>query len=100
MKFALLALIATASAIKVTAPPACKVSRAMSDEVYGTMNGGSGEVNEKELMKGLKGSGIAEKDQAKIANAAGNFVGKDGKLDKKEFNELLNNQAAALGIPC
>ena len=98
MKFTL-ALIATASAVKIEAAGVC-VSMAQSDHVFEMVDvNDDGQISEKELRSAVTQYLDAHdihptKAQIKaFATAAGNEAGKDQTLSKPEFNALANDVA-------
>ena len=90
MKFALIALVATASAIKIQG--ACpKVTMEDSDSVFRKVDTNhNGSLSMSEVEAALK-KYHAPKDMIPVAmNAAKKDAGADKVLDKKEFNKLAN----------
>ena len=100
MKFTL-ALIATATAVRITASaPGTCVSMAQSDHVFDMVDvNDDGQISEKELRSAVTQYLDAHdihptKAQIKaFATAAGNEAGKDQTLSKPEFNALANDVA-------
>ena len=101
MKFTLLALVATAAAVRITAEEKPCVTRAQSDEVFHEVDtSGDGQISEKELRTAvtayLKAHDIhPTKAQVKaFAGAAEKDAGADQKLSPAEFNRLANQVCA------
>ena len=101
MKFTLLALVATAAAIRITATEAPCVSMAQSDEVFHEVDtSGNGQISEKELTVAIKAYLKAHdlhpsKAQVKaFRGAAIEEAGADRQLSPVEFNALANEVCA------
>merc|ERR1719446_396955 len=99
MKFATLALLATASAIRIEGAKEC-VSRKDSDWVFEKIDtNGNGQVDEKELRKAVKDYledhkiHVTKEEVRKFGEAAARDAGKDHTLSKGEFHHLANQVA-------
>ena len=99
MKFAL--LIATVSAIRITAEDAPCVSMKQSNEVFHKVDtNGNGQISKKELTVAVKAYLKANdihptKAQVRaFAGAAKHDAGADHQLNPKEFNSLANQVCA------
>ena len=97
MKFALIALVATASAIKIQG--ACpKVTMAESDGIFGEVDTNhNGSLSMSEVAAALKKFGAPAAAIPDVLNAAKKDAGADAVLDKKEFNKLVNQVNETLG---
>ena len=102
MKFGLLALIATVSAIRITteAQKTCPVPRNISDQIF---DGCAGTLNELGLDKFEAGydaqahTNLTAGEKAKLA-ASWKAAGHGKTMDRAEFHKWLNKAAAELGI--
>merc|ERR1719263_2504377 len=104
MKFAVLALLATVSAVRISAeaegPKRC-VSLKDSDPVFDKIDtNGNGEVDAKELETAVKAFleahkkiHVTKKEIHEFAEVTKKDAGKDHTLNKKEFNKLANQVA-------
>ena len=100
MKFAL--LIATVSAIRVSAEDKPCVSMAESNQVFDMIDTNhNGQVSKKELTKAVKGwlaqhpeHQPSKKEVAMFKNQAKKDAGADHTLSKAEFNNLANQVCA------
>ena len=104
MKFALIALVASATAIKLRAEPAPCVSMKQSDEVFKMVDtNGDGQIERKELRSAIVGylkshpraAAEAEKltkdDVKHLKEMVYDAAGDDHKLNPVEFNGLAND---------
>ena len=99
MKFALIALVAAVSAIRVSAPQQC-VSMEDSDKVFDEIDtNGNGSVSASELRTAVtayldqNNLHPSSKQVAEFKAAAEKDAGADKVLSKPEFNELANQVA-------
>ena len=103
MKFALIALVASAAAIRITAEEAPCVCMKQSDAVFKQVDtNGDGQISKKELTIAvtnyLKAHNIhpTAGQVAKFRGAAIKDAGADHTLNPKEFNTLANQVCAYL----
>jgi len=97
MKFALIALVATASAIKIqkTCP---HVPMAESDGLFGEVDTNhNGSLSMSEVEAALKKFGAPKDAIPVVMNKAKKDAGADAVLDKKEFNKLVNQVTKKFG---
>ena len=101
MKFALIALVASAAAIRITAEEAPCVSMKQSDAVFKEVDtNGDGQISKKELTIAvtnyLKAHNIhpTAGQVAKFRGADMKDAGADHTLNPKEFNTLANQVCA------
>ena len=96
MKFALIALVATAASIKITTTTKkCKwnpVSQARSDKIFEQVDtNNNGSVSIEEIREALKEHTRFDKHGIDaVCDMAEKDAGKDHALDKEEFNKLAN----------
>jgi len=101
MKFALIALVASAAAIRITAEEAPCVSMKQSDAVFKQVDtNGDGQISKRELTRAVKAY-LKQNDihptkaQVKaFAGAAKKEAGADHTLSPVEFNDLANEVCA------
>ena len=102
MKFALVALVASAAAIQIKGADKC-VSDEDSNHVFELIDkNGDGQVSEPELRSAIS-QWLQEHhihptaaQVARFSNAAGNAAGADQRLNPAEFNRLANQVCAYL----
>ena len=101
MKFATIALVATASAITMRAEVEKKcMDRKGSDEIFAHVDtNGNGQIGRKELVAGIKefsksqGYTPTDKDWEWVEKTATKDAGKDHTLSSKEFHKWVNQFA-------
>ena len=98
MKFAIIALVATASAIRVTAQAGCApLPQAETDGIFGEID-----TNHNGFLSASEGHAALEKAHvpaaaiSKVMAAAKKDATSKKGLDKKQFNELANQANAMM----
>ena len=93
MKFALVALVASATAIKVEAP-GCPVSMAVSNLVFKSFDtNNNGVISKAEFGAKYKSYGFSDKIVAKIVDETFEKIGAtNGEITPAQFNKYSNTQ--------
>lgn len=99
MKFAIIALVATASAIRVTAQAGCApLPQGETDGIFGQIDTNhNGFLSMSEGHAALEKAGIPAAAISEVMAAAKKDATSKKGLDKKQFNELANQANKIMG---